>query len=73
MTTSASTPQAVILEPGSNGGMQDLFQANAERAMTKTIVILAELVRERNIDMPVFRMVATWMSQEVSKRLESGL
>ena len=55
MAASASTPQIVIIEPGSNGGTEDLFQANADRAMPKTVVALAELARERNANMPVFR------------------
>ena len=42
MAASASTPQIVIIEPGSNGGTEDLFQANADRAMPKTVVALAE-------------------------------
>ena len=55
MATNAQTPQTTEIQQGSGGGMIDLFQTNADRAMTKTIVILANVVFERDIGMPIFR------------------
>ena len=55
MATNAQTPQTIEIQQGSGGGMVDLFQTSAERSMTKTIVILANVVYEREIWMPPFR------------------
>ena len=55
MATNAQTPQTIEIQQGSGGGMVDLFQTSAERSMTKSIVILANVVYERDIWMPTFR------------------
>ena len=54
-TTSAQTPQTIELQQGSGGGIVDLFQTTAERAIPRTIVLLAKVVHEQDIVMPTFR------------------
>ncbi len=48
-------PQSIVIEPGSNGGMEDLFQTSTTRAMPRTIVAVAEVARGQNANMPIFR------------------
>ena len=55
MATNASTPQNIIIEPGSNGGTEDLFHANASRTMARTIVAMAGVAHQTDTNLPKFR------------------
>ena len=72
-TTNAATPQNIIIEPGSLGGREDLFNANESRAMARTVVAVAQMAGQNNWNLPRFQSGVDMEITDAYRWIESRL